>query len=156
NVNIHDLNVNSSDDAIALKSDCAIGTPMLTDNVTIANSTAGSSGANGLQIGSETWGNFQNICWTNDKVTQSGKAGIGVQMNDGAIIKNVTYDTITTSGTANPIFINTTSLLRAPLKTPGHAENITIRNVTSTGFSVPGVISGEAGIPHQNIVLENV
>src|SRR5205085_400545 len=130
NVNAHDLNITGGpDDAFALKSDCTIGKPIVTDNVTVTNSTLG-SGCNALQFGSETWGDFQNISWSNIKVVNGGKSGIGIQMNDGAVIKNMSYDNITLSGTSFPIFLSVTSLLRAPSKTPGHAENIRFSNIT--------------------------
>jgi hypothetical protein len=137
---------------------------MVTDNITVSNSTFG-SGCNALQIGSETWGNFQNISWSNIKVVNGGKSGIGIQMNDGAVIKNMSYDHITMTHTSFPIVINVTSLLRGPTKTPGHAENIRISNVTASGIVAGNnkspqetaiVISGAAGSPHQGIVLEHV
>jgi hypothetical protein len=165
NVNAHDLNITGGpDDAFALKSDCAMGKALPTDNITVRDSTFG-SGCTPLQIGSETWGNFQNIAWSNIKVIEGHKSGIGIQMNDGAIIKNMSYDNITLTGVSFPIFINTTSQLRAPLKTPGHAENIHIRNVTASGIVAGNnksdqdtaiVISGEPGMPHMGIVLEHI
>jgi hypothetical protein len=164
-VNAHDLSITGGpDDAFALKSDCTIGKALPTTNVTVTNSTLG-SGCTALQIGSETWGNFENISWSNIKVVAGGKSGIGIQMNDGAVIKNMSYDNITLSGVSFPIFVSVTSLLRAPTKMPGHAENIHFSNITASNLvagnnSSPQnatiVISGEAGIPHTGIVLEHV
>jgi hypothetical protein len=165
-VNAHDLTITGGpDDAFALKNDCTLGKPLGTSNVTVKDGTFGVSVANALQIGSETWGNFENIAWSNIKVTGAPKAGIGVQMNDGAVIKNVSYDNITMTGTAFPIFINSTSLLRGPTKTPGHAENIRLRNITASNIVAGNgpspqntviLISGQQGIPHKGIVLEHV
>jgi hypothetical protein len=165
NVNAHDLTITGGpDDAFALKSDCTIGKPLVTDNITVRDSTFG-SGCTALQIGSETWGDFQNISWSNIKVIAGGKSGIGIQMNDGAVIKNMSYDNITLTGTSFPIFFSVTSLLRAPAKTPGHAENIHFSNITASGIVTGNnhtpqngviVVSGEAGIPHVGIVFEHV
>jgi hypothetical protein len=165
NVNAHDLTITGGpDDAFALKSDCTLGKAIVTDNVTVSNSTFG-SGCTALQIGSETWGDFQNISWSNIKVVNGGKSGIGIQMNDGAVIKNLSYDDISLTGTSFPIFMSVTSLLRAPAKVPGHAENIRFRNITASGMIAGNnhspqnaaiVLSGEANIPHQGIVLEHV
>jgi hypothetical protein len=165
NVNAHDLEITGGpDDAFAIKSDCSMGRPLVTDNITVSNSVLG-SGCTAMQIGSETWGDFQNISWTNNRIVRGGKAGIGLQMNDGAVIKNVSYDGITMTNTSFPIFVNVTSLLRAPSRIPGHAENIRIRNVTAAGLvagnnrsveNTAVIISGEAQSPHQGIVLENV
>src|SRR5438270_6086076 len=99
-----------------------MGKPLLTDNNTIADSTLG-SGCTAMQIGSETWGDFQNISWSNSKIIHGGKSAIGIQMNDGAVIKNVSYDRISITNASFPIFLSATSLLRAPLKVAGHAEN---------------------------------
>jgi hypothetical protein len=165
NVNAHHLSITGGgDDAFALKSDCSVGKPMVTDNITVSDSTLG-SGCNALQIGSETWGDFQNISWSNIEVIKGSKSGIGIQSNDGAVIRNMSYDNIRMTGTSIPIFINVTSLLRAPTKTPGHVENIRIRNVTATGIVAGNnktpqnsaiIISGQPATPHQGILLENV
>jgi hypothetical protein len=165
NVNAHDLSITGGpDDAFALKSDCVMGKPLVTDNVTVTNSTIG-SGCNALQFGSETWGVFQNISWSNIKVVKGSKSGIGIQMNDGSVVKNVSYDNITMTGTSFPIVISATSLLRAPTKTVGHAENIRISNVTADGIVAGNnkspqdtaiTISAEAGSPHLGIVLEHI
>ena len=165
NVNAHDLSITTGgDDAFALKSDCEMGKPVVTDNVTVTNATLG-SGDNALQIGSETWGNFQNISWSNIMVVNGGKSGIGIQMNDGAVIKNMSYDNIKMTHTSFPIFLSVTSLLRAPTKTPGHAENIRFSNITASGIVAGNnkspqetaiIISGEPASPHQGIVFNHV
>jgi polygalacturonase len=165
NVNAHDLSITGgNDDAFALKSDCTVGTPITTNNVTVSNSTFGSN-CNAMQIGSETWGDFQNITWSNNKIINGGKSGIGIQMNDGAVIRNVVYDHINVSGTSFPIFMSVTSLLRAGKTVPGHAENILFANITgskppgSSQTSAPNsviVVSGESGHLHQGVVFRNV
>ena len=165
-VNAHDLNITGGpDDAFVLKSDCIFGKPLLTDNITVTNSTFSASIANAIQIGSETWGDFQNITWSNLKIQGGAKSGIGIQMNDGAVIRNVSYENITLTNVSFPIFLSATSLLRATTKTPGHAENIRFRNITATNIVAGNnpspqntaiVISGQEGIPHKGIVLENV
>jgi hypothetical protein len=161
----HDLTITGgSDDAFALKSDCTVGRPVTTNNITVTNSTFG-SGCNAVQIGSETWGDFQNITWSNIKITSGGKSGIGLQMNDGGNIKNVVYDGITISGTSFPIFMSSTSLLRASKTTPGHAENIRFSNITATNITGSSqtsgansviVISGQPGVRHSGILLDHV
>jgi polygalacturonase len=165
NVNAHHLSITGGgDDAFALKSDCATGQPALTDNVTVADSTLG-SGCNALQIGSETWGDFQNISWSNIEVIKGNKSGIGIQSNDGAVIRNMTYDNIRMTSVAFPIFINVTSLMRGPTRKPGHVENIHFRNVVASGIVAGNnktpqngtiVISGQPESPHHGLVFQNV
>jgi hypothetical protein len=165
NVHAHHLTITGGpDDAFALKNDCAMGKPLVTDNVTVRDSVLG-SGCTALQIGSETWGDFQNISWSNITVVDGGKSGIGLQTNDGAVIRNVSYENIVLKGTSFPIFINATSLLRGPTKVPGHVENIRFRNIVASELRAGNnrsphntaiVISGAAGLPHRNVVLEDV
>jgi polygalacturonase len=166
NVNAHDLDITGGpDDAFALKNDCSIGKQGITDNVTVRDSTFSASIANALQIGSETWGDFQNVTWSNIRVTAGNKAGIGIQMNDGAVIRNVSYENVTMTNVSFPIFISTTALLRGPTKTPGHAENLRFRNITASNIiagnnpspqNTAVVVSGLADHPHQNIVFEQI
>jgi hypothetical protein len=165
NVNAHDLSITGGgDDAFALKSDCTLGKAIVSDNITVTNATLG-SGANALQIGSETWGNFQNISWSHIKVVNGGKSGIGIQMNDGAVIKNMSYDDITLTNSSFPIFMSVTTLLRAPTKMAGHAENIRFSNITAdkivagnngTPHNSAIILSGVAASPNQGIVLEHI
>jgi hypothetical protein len=166
NVYAHDLNITGGpDDAFALKSDCSVGKVLPTENITITNVNLSASIANAAQIGSETAGNFTNISWSKIKITGGPKSGIGIQMNDGAIIKNVSYEDITLTNTSYPIFMSVTGLLRGPTKTPGHAENIRFKNITASNIVAGNnpsaqnssiVISGAPGIPHKGIVLDNV
>jgi hypothetical protein len=148
NVNAHDLSITGGgDDAFALKSDCTLGKAIVSDNITVTNATLG-SGANALQIGSETWGNFQNISWSHIKVVNGGKSGIGIQMNDGAVIKNMSYDDITVTNSSFPVFMSVTTLLRAPTKMAGHAENIRFSNITADK-----IVAGNNGSPHNSAII---
>jgi len=153
------------DDAFALKSDCEMGKRMVSDNITVTDSTFSSTNCNALQIGSETWGDFQNISWSNIKVLRGGKSGIGIQSNDGAVIRNMSYDNITMANVSFPIFMSVTSILRASTKTPGHMENIRFSNITATDIIAGNnasaqqtaiVLSGQTGNFLKNIVLDRV
>jgi polygalacturonase len=165
NVNAHDLRITDGvDDAFALKNDCALGKPLPTDNVTVADSVLG-SGCTALQIGSETWGDFRNISWSNIQVVRGGKSGIGIQSNDGATVSHMSYEHITMANTAFPIFINTTALLRGPAKQPGYVEDVHFHDITATNIIAGNnknpqntaiVVSGVPGRPHQDIVFEKV
>jgi polygalacturonase len=134
-VNAHDLTITGGpDDAFALKSDCTIGKALPTSNITVRDSTLG-SGCTALQIGSETWGNFENISWSNIKVVNGGKSGIGIQMNDGAghqehelrqhhAVRDVVPHLPQRDQPA----------CGRPTKMPGHAENIRFRNITASNL----------------------
>jgi polygalacturonase len=164
-VDLSDLRIlGCGDDTIALKSDYSTGKRLLTEDVRVRDSVV-ESGCNGLQFGSETAGDFRRVRFSRIQVLRSGKAGIGIQTNDGGTIEDVVFEDITIKRAANPIFINTTKRLRTPEKVgPGRVRNIVIRNVTVTevvqtnGREPPNAatISGLPEAPHENIVLENV
>ncbi len=164
-VDLHDLRIlGCGDDTIALKSDYALGKRLLTEDVRVRDSVV-ESGCNGLQFGSETAGDFRRIRFSHIQVLRSGKAGIGIQTNDGGVIEDVVFDDITIKRAANPIFINTTRRLRTPEKVgAGRVRNVVIRNVTVTDMQQThnreppnaATISGVPEAPHENIVLENV
>ena len=164
-VELRNLKVtNCGDDTIALKSDFSTGKRLVTEDVLVRDSVV-ESGCNGLQFGSETAGDFRRVRFSNIQVLRGGKAGIGVQSNDGGIVEDVIFENITISRAANPIFINTTKRLRTPEKvSPGRVRNLLIRNVVATEVvqshraepANAATISGLPGVPHENIILENV
>ena len=123
------------------------------------------SGCNGLQFGSETAGDFRRVRFSRIQVLRGGKAGIGIQTNDGGVIEDVVFEDITIRRAANPIFINTTRRLRTPESVkPGRVRNVVIRNVTAVDVvqshraepANAATISGLPEAPHENILLENV
>jgi hypothetical protein len=109
-----------------------------------------------LQIGSETFGDFRNISWSNIKVTGGPKSGIGIQMNDGAVIKNVSYENITMTNTSFPIFLSTSQPAAGPeqdarARREHPLPHITASNIVAGNGPHPQntaiVISGPAGHP---------
>jgi hypothetical protein len=161
--NLHDLTIlKCGDDTIALKADYSLGKRLRSEDVSVWSSTV-DSGCNGLQFGSETAADFRDVRFADIRVLRAGKAGIGLQTNDGGTIENVTFDRITIENAVTPIFINTTRRLRTPEKVePGRIRHVRIRDVTATaapsrGYDVfASTISGLPGFPHEDIVLENV
>ncbi len=162
---LHDLRIlDCGDDTIALKSDFSTGKRLLSEDIRVRDSVV-ESGCNGLQFGSETAGDFRRVRFSRIQVLRSGKAGIGIQTNDGGVIEDVVFEDITIRRAANPIFINTTRRLRTPEQVaPGRVRNIVIRNVTAVEVvqshraepANAATISGLPESPHENILLENV
>jgi polygalacturonase len=164
-VSLRDLRITGcGDDTIALKSDYSTGKRLVSEDVEVRDSVV-ESGCNGLQFGSETAGDFRRVRFRNIQVLRAGKAGIGVQTNDGGSIEDVVFENITIQRAANPIFINTTRRLRTPeTVTPGRVRNLVIRNVSATEVvqthdGEPANAATISGLPeraHENILLENV
>ena len=152
------------DDACALKNDYALGRRLLTQDIYIHDSIFHTR-CNAIQVGSETAGDFRNCHWRNITIEQAGKAGIGLQTNDGGILDGFYIDNVTMTRAANPIFISSSGRLRTPEDvTIGRVRNVYISNVTSTGSAQSNgneptntsTISGRPGILHENIYLTNV
>lgn len=165
NVQIHDCRFTGcTDDTIGIKSDYALGRKINTANIFVWNCYF-ESGCNGLQVGSETAGDFHNLnCW-NVQIGHAMKAGIGITSNDGGIIDGASYSNIVIQGAACPIYMLITDRLRSgdPQKKVGSIRNIKIQDVTVTdcrpGQQGPVNTSAICGRPEsslENISLINV
>jgi polygalacturonase len=162
-VQISDSQIEGSDDAMVLKSDFALGRKIANTDIHVSNSRILSTQNNALQFGSETCGDFSNVSFSGITITAAGKAAIGITSNDGAIIDGVTYDNITISGAATPIFLKLDDQGRCPNHPPlGRIRNIRITNVTARhsvdarGREFTSTISGKPGVPIENVTLQNI
>jgi polygalacturonase len=160
--------IQGSDDSMCLKSDYALGRRIGGQNIHIVNCQILSTQNNALQFGSETVGDFHDVTWENIQIGGAGKAGIGITSQDGSVIDGVTYDNITMSNCACPIFLKldyrTTD---TPNPSVGRIQNISINNVTATHSTSDGrtntsTINGYfdtntlAVVPIQNITFQNI
>jgi polygalacturonase len=159
--------IQGSDDSMCLKSTYALGRKIGAHNIHIVNCQILSTENNALQFGSETVGDFRDVTWANIQIGGAGKAGIGITSQDGSVIDGVTYDNITMSNCACPIFLKldlrTTG---SPNPAIGRIQNISINNVTavhSTLFNrtntstINGYFDGaNTVVPIQNITFNNV
>jgi hypothetical protein len=133
NVVIDDSDIEGSDDAMVMKGDSALCAKGNNDSTFVSNSLILSTQNNATQFGSETCSNFTHFWWGNLNLTASGKAGIGITSNDGAIIDTVTYDNIHITDAAVPIFMKVDHQARCPgSPPPGLIRNIRISNVNAT------------------------
>jgi hypothetical protein len=165
NVQMRDCHfIGLGDDAVALKSDYALGRRIDSRNIYVWNCYF-ETAAGALQIGSETLGDFRNVNFWNIRIARAWKAAIGINSNDGAIIDEANYRDITVTDAACPIFVRVTDRLRSgePSKKIGAIRNVTITNLNATQ-SKPGeegwprtcLISGLPESRLENIKLENV
>lgn len=129
---VTNCDLQGSDDTMCLKSTYALGRKGSSRNIRVVNCQILSTENNATQFGSETVGDFSNVTFSNIVITGAGKAGIGITSQDGAVIDGVTYNNITMSNCACPIFIKldyrTTD---TPNPAVGAIRNISIANVTA-------------------------
>ena len=160
---ITNCTIQGSDDAMVIKSDYALGERIGGSDIHIANCQILSTENNALQFGSETVGDFRDVTWENIGVGGAGKAGIGITSQDGSVIDGVTYDNITMTNCACPIFLKLDERLTgSPNPSVGAIRNISLNNVTayhSTLFNrtntstIDGFSSNQ---PIANITFNNV
>ena len=168
NVIISDCIVDSDDDGIVLKST----SPRLCMNVTVTNCVVHSH-CNSLKLGTESTGGFQNIQFSNCLVSPSekktviygkpnGQSAISIEMVDGGILNQVSFDHISILETRCPIFIRLGNRARkytedAPQPLIGTLRNVSITNViASTSSNITSSITGISGSYAENIFLGNI
>ncbi len=160
NVTVTHANISANDDALAFKSDYALGAKLPNGHVTVTNSTLSARCCNALMFGSETCGDFADYQFQGIKITGAGKSGLGMVSMDGATISDVHYRDITMTGVHSPIFQKIGTRKRCG-NNPGvgHISNITYDNITATGSnpSVTPTLWGESGSNHiSGVTFTNV
>lgn len=169
NVVIERCDINAADDGIVLKSFNPHGG---NDNITVRDCRVCSS-ANALKLGTESFGGFRNISISNIYVYDTFRSAVALETVDGAILENVTVDSITAVNTGNSIFMR---LGHRHGERPGTFRNVTVSNLSCVipfgrpderydlrGPDIniihnpfPGSITGIPGHPVENVTLRNI
>lgn len=166
-VELADSRIEASDDAVAFKSDYALGRTFVSENNIVRDSTILSTENNAVQFGSETCGDFRNTQFRNLTITGASKAGLGMVSMDGAVIEDISFTDIKLTKTGSPIFLHVGERSRCPGKpSAGRIRNVTYRNITGTDLvaprDIPGdpeyasTISGRVDAPIENVTFDNV
>ena len=101
NVRITNCFINSSDDAICLKSE---NPNFLCENIYIDSCTVRSS-ANGFKLGTAGVGGFKNVVVKNLIVFDTYRSAIALESVDGGILENIDIRNVVATNTGNAIFI---------------------------------------------------
>jgi hypothetical protein len=158
NVLITNANITANDDALAFKSDWALGATLSNGNVLVNHAHLKAGCCNGLMFGSETCGDFTNYIFNDITITGAGKSGLGMVSMDGAHISNVLYSNVTMSNTDSPITEKIGARGRCGTHPGiGSISNIRYRNVTGTqaGAFSP-TLWGQPGHPISNVTFEGL
>jgi polygalacturonase len=174
NSTVSNCRINSPiDDALCPKSSFALGSNVITENMTIVNCQVSgflegtlldgtmkpSRAKNGrIKMGTEANGGFRNITIAN--CTFRGCRGLALEEVDGGIMENITINNLTMMDVAAyPIYITLGKRNRGPHVTePSRSRNIIIANVIATGVEKASGIQ-ITGTPEQSlegIRLENI
>lgn len=99
---LKDSYINSSDDAICLKSHT---NKKICQNVEVRNCTARSS-ASGIKFGTMGAGGFKNVKIINNRVYDTYRSAITIQSVDGGICENILVDSLNAVNVGNAIYLN--------------------------------------------------
>jgi len=174
NTIVSNCRINSpNDDGICPKSTFALGTNVITENLTIANCQVsgfaegtlldgtmmpGRAKNGRIKFGTESSGGFRNCTVSN--CTFRGCKGLALEEVDGGILENITINNISMMDVAGyPIYITTGKRNRTPgLTTTSTIRNIFISDVVATGVDrASGIqINGLPEKPVEGVRLENI
>ncbi|MGP8271719.1 MAG: glycoside hydrolase family 28 protein [Terracidiphilus sp.] len=162
-VRISDCYIQSGDDCIVLKVTNRPGGNRSCSDIAVTNCVLATR-ETALKIGSETYGEFRNITFSNCAVKDAG-CGVGLWMRDGGIIEGWTVDNIsmTLTGGGTPIYMTSYPRSRlfepgdkvAPEKSLATVRNVMVSNVTARADG--GIfLQGMEEKPLDGIVLDNI
>ncbi|MGW1976295.1 glycosyl hydrolase family 28 protein [Streptomyces sp. NPDC001889] len=158
-VRITNARLEANDDALAFKSDYALGAKLSNGNVTVTDSHLSAGCCNALMFGSETCGDFTNYRFERITIKGSDKSGLGMVSMDGAKISDVHYKDITMTEVRSPITQKVGTRKRCG-NNPGvgSISDITYTNVRASGQSASfsPTLWGESGSGRiRNITFDN-
>ncbi len=154
---IRDCDIDSGDDALCFKAT----SPLPSRSITVTNCKL-STKCNGIKLGTESLGGFENISVTGCTLTNIGMAGIALYEVDGGDLRRVSISDITMDGVSVPISIRLGARLKVfrpgdQPKPVGTLRDVTIKNVRATGARMIGLlINGVPGHPVENLTFENI
>ncbi|MFD9905499.1 glycoside hydrolase family 28 protein [Streptomyces sp. NPDC059063] len=135
-VTITRAHFDANDDALAFKSDYALGAKLPNGRVRVSDSYLSAGCCNALMFGSETCGDFTDYRFERIRIEGSDKSGLGMVSMDGAKISDVHYKDITMTGVRSPVMQKIGNRKRCG-NNPGvgSISNITYTNIQATGAS---------------------
>lgn len=101
NVRVSNCSFNTSDDSICLQ---ASDPDIPCKNITISNCNFESKWA-GMRIGLLSRGDFESITVTNCTFSNIKDSGLKIQLNEGGIMKNMTFSNLTMKNVPRPVFM---------------------------------------------------
>ncbi|GAA0923493.1 MULTISPECIES: glycoside hydrolase family 28 protein [Streptomyces violaceusniger group] len=160
NVTITHADIAANDDALAFKSDYALGAKLSNGHVKVTDSQLSAKCCNALMFGSETCGDFSDYNFQGITITGADKSGLGMVSMDGANISDVHYRDITMTNVHSPIMQKIGTRKRCGGNPGvGHISDITYDNITGTGNtpSFSPTLWGESGGNHiSGVTFNNV
>ncbi|MER5941673.1 glycosyl hydrolase family 28 protein [Streptomyces sp. NPDC001928] len=160
NVTVTNAHFEANDDALAFKSDYALGAKLANGHVRVSDSFLSAGCCNALMFGSETCGDFTDYRFDRITIRGSDKSGLGLVSMDGAKITDVHYRDITMTDVHSPIMQKVGTRKRCG-NNPGvgSISNITYTNIKASGSSpsFSPTLWGESGSGRiHDVTFDNV
>lgn len=163
NVRIANCDIHTGDDAVVIKSPANRGSGRPNENIVVTNCVLRSN-ANGFKIGTESYGGFRSIAFSNSviygddaDVWKRGIAGIAIMCVDGGFVEDVTVSNIAMHGIRTPFAMrlgNRGTGQDEPV--PGTMRRISLSNITAAGATITPSITGLPGHPIEDVTLRNI
>jgi len=146
NFTINHCEIQSLDDAVAIKSSYLLGCKCNCENITVKDSLL-STFINALKIGTESVGDFINIryhnCIIHNAPLLPSYAGISLISVDGGIIEDFAASDITMRNVGYPIFMRLGDRFRSPEpEILGTIQDISLSDIIATGAKNSSLILG--------------
>jgi polygalacturonase len=173
NTMVSNCRINSpNDDGLCPKSSFALGSNVITENLTIVNCQVSGfqegtlldgtmkpsrSGVGRIKLGTESNGGFRNLTVSN--CTFRNCRGLALEEVDGGILENISINNIAMMDVVDyPIYITLGARNRGPAAADGIVRNIQISNVVGTGIDrKSGIqITGLPGDDIEGVHLDNI
>lgn len=155
-VSIHDVEVESFDDAICLKASDSLGKRLTTRNVTVERATLRTASVF-FKLGTESFGDFVNIRARNLQMqggmgNRHGNPGIALETVDGGTIRGVDISDVEMNDVGTPIFLR----VGARTQAPGELNGVRLSRIRARATRHASVIAGLVDAPVRNVQLDQV
>jgi polygalacturonase len=161
-VTIRHTVLHTDDDSICPKS----GVAKSIKNLVVHDTAITKSGrANGIKLGTTSYGALQDSTFTDVLIKNVDKGGISIESPDGALVKNVTFQRIEIDRSGAPFFLLLENRGRVPTGSPrkiGTIDGVHFIDVRATntmssiGSPIMGFVQDGVRHPLQNITFANV
>ncbi len=156
NAFIHDVDVESYDDAICLKTSLSLGQKKPTRNITVERARLKTASVF-FKLGTESYGDFSKIrvkglVMTGGVGDRHGNPGIALETMDGGKISDVVIEDVKMDGVGTPVFLR----IGARKEPPGEMTGIRLARIEARGTRYASVIAGLLDEPVRRLVLEGI
>jgi|GEM_PF-194811 len=156
-VRINGCDIESGDDAICLKAT----SPLACRDVVVTGCKLKTK-CNGIKLGTESLGDFENVAVSDCQLRQIGMAGIALYSVDGSQLHDVAISDLTMDDVTVPISVRLGARLKTfrpgdQAKPPGRLYDVKISGLRVTGARQIGVlVNGIPGHPVENLTLDQI